>query len=244
VPIALHLDDGDRLLVLTGAGCSAESGIPTYRGTGGLWGQHRFEVLASPEGFAADPALVWRFYSERRQGVLRCEPNAAHLAIAAIEARLGERFLLATQNVDGLHQRAGSSRVVELHGSLLRTRCSRCDRPAFDDRTLHASVPTCECGARLRPDVVWFGERLEPTHLHAVERFMAQPGRLTFLAVGTSGAVWPAAGMVQSAKARGADTWLVNVGGADNASAFDHVLDEPAGTALQRVLGCGVCSAP
>ena len=230
-----HLGSDGRLLVLTGAGTSAESGIPTYRGMGGLWGQHRFEDLASPEGFARDARLVWRFYSERREGVRACEPNAAHRAIAAIEERLGDRFLLATQNVDGLHQRAGSRRVIELHGSLLRTRCERCDRPAFEDEAFHDAVPRCDCGARLRPDVVWFGEMLDPSTLQAVERFQSAPGRLVFVAVGTSGAVWPAAGFVRSAKARGAVTWLVNVGAADNARACDHVLDEPAGTALPRL---------
>src|SRR5215475_8773313 len=149
------------LLVLTGAGVSAESGLPTYRGSGGLWRSHRFEALASPEGFAADPALVWRFYSERREVVLRTEPNPGHHALADAERRLGERFLLVTQNVDGLHRRAGNERLVEIHGRLLATRCSRCSRPETEDLTTYPAgiVPPCErCGAPLRPAVVWFGE--------------------------------------------------------------------------------------
>jgi len=134
-PPSLQLDDRTALLVLTGAGVSAESGLPTYRGTGGLWRSLPFERLASPEGFAGDPALVWRFYSERRETALRAEPNAGHRALVEAERRLGDRFLLVTQNVDGLHRRAGSERLIEIHGRLLGTRCSRCDREEVPDTT-------------------------------------------------------------------------------------------------------------
>jgi NAD-dependent deacetylase len=238
----LGLDSDSALLVLTGAGVSAESGLPTYRGSGGLWRSHAFERLASPEGFHADPALVWRFYSERREAALRARPNAGHRALAEVERRLGQRFLLVTQNVDGLHRRAGSKRLIEIHGRLLGTRCSGCRRPETPDETAYAegTVPPCEqCGGLLRPAVVWFGEALDPAHLEAVDEFLERwrGGRLVFLAAGTSGAVWPAAGFVDLARARGAETWLVNAERADNAGRFDQVRQGPSGTLLPSLLG-------
>jgi NAD-dependent deacetylase len=240
-PERLSLSDDARLLVLTGAGVSAESGIPTFRGMGGMWLAHRFEDLASPEGFARDPKLVWRFYGERRRHARTCAPNAGHLALAAIERKLGDRFLLATQNVDGLHARAGSLRMIELHGGLFRSRCSRCKRPPFVDEQDHLddeALPRCtSCDALLRPDIVWFGEGLEPAHLARVARFLDAPGPLVFMAVGTSGAVWPAAGFVEAARERGAERWLVNLGPADNAEAFDYVIDASSGSALPSLLG-------
>src|SRR5687768_54151 len=143
-PEPIAVDERTSVLVLTGAGVSAESGIPTFRGAGGLWENHRLEDVASPEAFARDPAMVWRFYSERRERAQRCRPNPGHLALARWEERLGDRFLLVTQNVDGLHRAAGSRRLVELHGNLFRTRCSECDRPSFDDeRGYFAELPRC-----------------------------------------------------------------------------------------------------
>jgi len=238
---SLRLDDRSALLVLTGAGVSAESGLPTYRGTGGLWRSLPFEQLASPEGFRADPALVWRFYSERREAALRAEPNAGHRALVDAERRLGDRFLLVTQNVDGLHRRAGSERLIEIHGRLLGTRCSGCDREEMPDATSHPEghLPRCDrCGGMLRPAVVWFGEALDPEHLEAVDRFLERwrTARLLFLAAGTSGAVWPAAGLVDVARRRGAETWLVNAEPADNAGRFDHVCEGQSGTLLPRLL--------
>ena len=240
----LGLGSDSALLVLTGAGVSAESGLPTYRGSGGLWRSLAFERLASPEGFRADPALVWRFYSERRTAALAASPNAGHRALAGVERRMGERFLLVTQNVDGLHRRAGSSRLIEIHGRLLGTRCLRCPRPETPDETAYpeGTVPMCErCGAPLRPAVVWFGESLDPAHLEAVDDFLERwrGTRLVFLAAGTSGAVWPAAGFVDLARARGAETWLVNAERADNAGRFDHVLQGPSGGLLPALLGGG-----
>jgi NAD-dependent deacetylase len=239
---ALRLDDQTALLVLTGAGVSAESGLPTYRGTGGLWRSLPFERLASPEGFRTDPALVWRFYSERREAALRAEPNPGHRALSEVERRLGDRFLLVTQNVDGLHRRAGSNRLIEIHGRLLATRCSRCPRPETEDRTAYAegTVPPCErCGAPLRPAVVWFGEALDPDLLAAIDRFLERwrRGRLLFLAAGTSGAVWPAAGLVDLARRAGAETWLVNAEPAENSGRFQHVRHGLSGTLLPELLG-------
>jgi NAD-dependent deacetylase len=241
----LHLDDDTFLLVLTGAGMSAESGIPTFRGVNGLWNQYPVERLASPEGFAADPALVWRFYSQRRAQARTCAPHAGHQALVAAEQRLGDRFLLATQNVDGLHRRAGTQRVVELHGNLGVTRCSRCARPPFEDTLLYEEEPLPRCDAcgqgLLRPHIVWFGELLDPAHLGAVERFIERGARarLVFLAVGTSGAVYPAAGMVDWVRDAGGETWLVNADPADNASRFEHTLRGKAGELLPRFLGAG-----
>jgi NAD-dependent deacetylase len=239
----IPIGERTRVLVLTGAGISAESGLETFRGAGGLWDGHPVEQVASPEGFAADPALVWRFYSTRRRDAAAAEPNSAHRALAALEARLGDRFLLATQNVDGLHRRAGSGRLVEIHGTLWRTKCSACLRPAFpdDSHPVEPPLPRCACGALLRPDIVWFGEMLDAADTLRIERFMrGPPGRrepLVFLAVGTSGNVYPAAGYVHAARFHGADTWLANLDPAENAGAFDHVVAGPAGTTLPRLLG-------
>ena len=241
----LSIDDDTWVLVLTGAGVSAESGIRTFRDAGGLWEDYPVEQVASPQGFAADPALVWRFYSARRAKAKTCAPNPGHLALAALEERLGDRFLLATQNVDGLHGQAGSRRVVEIHGSLFLTRCSRCPRPPFADDREYDEPPTCEvcaAGGRaslLRPHIVWFGEMLDPEDLLRIAAFIdaGRPHRLVFLAAGTSGAVYPAAGMVLEARAAGADTWLVNAEPADNARHFHHFVQGPSGRVLPELFG-------
>jgi NAD-dependent deacetylase len=247
---ALPIGDTTRLLVLTGAGISAESGLATFRGSGGLWENEPVEDVATPRGFARDPARVWRFYSARRAAAALAHPNAAHLALAQAEERMGDRFLLATQNVDGLHLRAGSRRVVELHGSLWRTRCSRCGRPPFDDRSfpVEPPIPTCDRCARdgrepafLRPAIVWFEEALDALDVTVVGEFLgsaAEAGApLLFLAVGTSGTVWPVAGYVEYARAIGASTWLANLERPDNAGAFDHVVEGPATRVVPRLLG-------
>ncbi len=228
------VDSQTRVLVLTGAGVSAESGIPTFRDANGLWENHRMEDVASPEGFAANPELVWRFYSERRRRAHGCVPNPGHDAIAALERALGDRFLLATQNVDGLHRRAGSTRLVEMHGNLFRTRCTGCDRAPFDDENEYMkALPKCDsCGGLLRPHIVWFGEMLDPDDLFRIKRFMRPSGRMIFLAVGTSGVVYPAAGLVDDARLAGAETWLVNAEPPDNASRFEHFVRGPSGQVL------------
>jgi NAD-dependent deacetylase len=243
----LVLDDDTWLLVLTGAGVSAESGIPTFRDAGGLWEKHRVEDVASPAGFRKDPALVWRFYSQRRANMAACTPNRGHRALAAIEARLGDRFLLATQNIDGLHAAAGSERLVELHGNLYTTRCSICDRVPFDDHEVYAdnNLPACgQCHARgdfalLRPHIVWFGEALDPKNMLRVDAFMheARRHRFVFLAAGTSGAVYPAAGFVQAANLVGAETWLVNAERAANTDDFQRFVEGPSGTVLPALFG-------
>jgi NAD-dependent protein deacetylase/lipoamidase len=239
----IPIDERTRVLVLTGAGISAESGLATFRGADGLWEGYPVEQVASPEGFAADPELVWRFYSMRRQAAVAARPNAAHRALVALEERLRDRFLLATQNVDGLHARAGSRRLAEVHGTLWRTKCSSCLRPPFDDAShpVEPPLPRCPCGALLRPDIVWFGELLDPAVVGRIDAFMRDAARsgdpFVFLAVGTSGNVYPAAGYVSVAAALGASTWLANLDPAANAGAFDHVVSGPAAITLPRLLG-------
>ncbi len=190
--------------VLTGSGISAESGLPTFRGIGGLWRTHRVEELASPQGFARNPQLVWTWYSERRTAHSGVEPSPAHVALAQIERRVPD-FTLVTQNVDSLHLRSGSRNVLELHGKLREAKCTRCDaRRPLDDVILtfrQAQGPNDElaalehdgCGGMWRPDIVWFGESLPPAVLQAA--FDAARRAELMLVVGTSGIVQPAASL-------------------------------------------------
>lgn len=235
----LVIDDRTYLLVLTGAGVSAESGVPTFRDSNGLWEKHPVEAVASPRGFQADPALVWRFYSQRREGAAAVKPNPGHHTLAEWERRLGDRFLLATQNVDGLHRVAGSQRMVEMHGHLFTSRCSGCERPPFEDRTVYpaGTVPKCDaCGAPLRPHIVWFGEYLDPANIERMERFVEGAvrarGKLVFLAAGTSGVVYPAAGLVDQVRSRGGETWLVNLEAPENVTRFHHFVPGKSGEVL------------
>jgi len=239
--VRLRIDGDTRLLVLTGAGVSAESGVPTFRDANGLWENHPIEKVATPEGFQQDPRLVWRFYSERRRKARDVRPNPGHAALAAVEAKMGDRFLLVTQNVDGLHRRAGSIRLIEIHGNLFLTRCARCRREPFpDEHEYLGGPPPCdECrshghAAWLRPAIVWFGEVLDPMNLHRISAFVeeARGSRFVFLAVGTSGVVYPAAGLVLQARAAGAEAWLVNAEPPDNARAFHHFVQGPSGKVL------------
>ena len=179
------------IVVLTGAGVSAESGVPTFRGAGGLWRTYRAEDLATPEAFRRDPRLVWEWYAWRREVVAACRPNAAHHAIAQMERAIPD-FTLVTQNVDGLHERAGSRRVLRLHGSLWTLRCTRDGRRVENHAVPLAELPPhCECGALLRPDVVWFGEALDPATVAAALDAARHADLL--LVVGTSALVTPAA---------------------------------------------------
>lgn len=214
----------DRLFVLTGAGISAESGIPTFRDANGLWQGWRFEEVASPEAWARDPKLVWKFYSMRRSGALTCKPNPAHMALAEVERKLGNRFFLCTQNVDCLHEQAGSNRLVHMHGELFKSRCDSCCRPPFADEKTYETPARCECGGSIRPDIVWFGEI--PL---GMMRIADEIGRCTVMAViGTSGVVQPAASFVQWARQNylsgGSLVRTVYVGPEEpaNSSAFDQ----------------------
>jgi NAD-dependent deacetylase len=215
-----------RVLALTGAGVSAESGVPTFRGQGGLWREFRPEDLATPEAFARDPRLVWEWYAWRRETIAPLRPNAAHDALAALEHRVGE-FMLATQNVDGLHAAAGSGRVLELHGSIWRLRCVRCGRSAEDRRVpLPELPPRCSCGALLRPDVVWFGEMLPAG---AVEEAMAAARSAeVVLVIGTSSLVHPAAALPHVARAGGAFVIEINTEATPLTASADVSLRGPA----------------
>jgi NAD-dependent deacetylase len=239
--MTITLDSRTYLLVLTGAGISAESGIPTFRDAGGLWEGNSVEDVASADGFRRDPLLVWRFYSERRAAMEGVVPNAGHRALVEVERKLGDRFLLVTQNIDGLHAAAGSERMIELHGTLMRSRCTVCERPAFEDRTAYRAGVAPMCGvcqragrdALLRPDIVWFGEPVVTGALARIEAFLDAAGRnLRFLAVGTSGLVYPAAGLVDVARARGGRSWLVNKDAPANLAQFDEVALGAAGSVL------------
>ncbi|MGV3619364.1 MAG: SIR2 family NAD-dependent protein deacylase [Archangium sp.] len=235
----LNLNEESRVLVLTGAGVSAESGVPTFRDSNGLWENHDVTDVASPEGFERDPSLVWRFYSQRREGAAKVHPNAGHVALAQLEQQLGSRFLLATQNVDGLHARAGSKRMIAIHGELFETRCVSCAEPFADTKTyFDAPMPSCTtCQSALRPNIVWFGEMLDPAHLKQVGRFIEEAGRhLVFMAIGTSGMVFPAAGFVDAARAVGGKTWLVDAApSAEFAARFDEVVVGKSGEVLPEL---------
>lgn len=182
-----------RVVVFTGAGVSAESGIPTFRGAGGLWRNFRAEDLATPEAFARDPQMVWEWYEWRRGLVREAQPNAAHLAIARLEEATGG-VTVVTQNVDGLHARAGSRNLIELHGNLFRVRCTREGTTREAIEPFRDMPPRCSCGAMLRPDVVWFGEMLPPGAMERSAERIREADLL--LVIGTSGIVYPAAGLV------------------------------------------------
>jgi len=187
------LSTAKSVFVLTGSGISAESGLPTFRGVNGLWRTHRVEELASPEGFARDPVLVWTWYNERKAAHANAEPNAGHIAIAQLE-RLVPDLTLATQNVDSLHLRAGSSNALELHGSLREARCTRCGaRRAFESAGLPLAEIDHTCGGQFRPDIVWFGEPLPAAVWRAAETAAARAD--VILVVGTSAVVYPAAAL-------------------------------------------------
>ncbi|MFH8249601.1 NAD-dependent deacylase [Microbacterium sp. B2969] len=209
-----------RIVVLTGAGISAESGVPTFRDADGLWEGHRVEDVATPEGFHANPDLVLRFYDERRRGVASVVPNVAHRALSRLEGAIGAELLVVTQNVDDLHERAGSRNLVHMHGELRRALCLSCGARPEWTRDLIDRPPCPECGKRmLRPDVVWFGEL--PYELDRIEQAVVACD--VFVSVGTSGAVYPAAGYAALAAAFGARTVELNLVPSGAAVPFDEV---------------------
>jgi NAD-dependent deacetylase len=219
--------------VLTGAGVSAESGVPTFRGEDGLWRNFRPEQLATPEAFHRDPALVWGWYNWRRELVSSCVPNAAHETLAEIEAALPD-FTLITQNVDGLHQAAGSRNVLELHGNVWSVRCIACGKAAEDRRVPLPDIPPrCpECGALLRPDVVWFGESLPSAVLEAAWAAVARCRLM--LVIGTSAVVQPAALLPLVALRNGARLIEVNPAETPLSAHAHEVLRGPAAEELPR----------
>jgi len=236
--VSAPLRSDARLFVLTGAGISAESGLATFRGAGGLWRGHRVEQVATPEAFAADPALVWAFYSERRRRAAGVRPNPGHAALARLEHALGDRFFLCTQNVDSLHEAAGSKRIVHMHGRLLESRCSRRGCPAgpYPDSNLYrtaAEIPRCPaCGYLIRPHICWFGEI--PFELERIRE--ALDACSACLVVGTSGVVEPAASFVRIAGARGAQTVYVGPEEPANSGAFQEVRLGTSGSLLPSLV--------
>ncbi len=224
------------IVVLTGAGISAESGIRTFRAADGLWEEHRVEDVATPQGFAANPELVQRFYNERRQQLLHgdIKPNAAHLALARLEQEFSGKFTLVTQNIDNLHERAGSQNLIHMHGELLKMRCDFSDQ-VFDiegDLTTDAICPCCGKSGRLRPHIVWFGEM--PLKMNTIYR--ALMGCDLFLSVGTSGNVYPAAGFVEEAKAAGAYCIELNLEPSAVHTRFDEHIYGKAGEKLPELV--------
>jgi NAD-dependent deacetylase len=227
------LQHARRVAVLTGAGISAESGVPTFRGSSGLWKQFRPQDLATPEAFARNPDLVWEWYDWRRGILAKIEPNPGHHALSALEQRVSQ-FTLITQNVDGLHQRAGSRSVLEIHGSIWDIRCTTC-RKQWRDRTVPLPLPPrCECGALARPGVVWFGENLPVDVWKSAET--ATQSCDAFLVVGTSAVVYPAAGLVPLARSSGAKIIEVNLETTPMSGLVDFALTGPAGEILPQLV--------
>jgi len=211
------------VVVLSGAGISAESGLGTFRDVDGIWTKYPLEDLATPEGFARNPDFVHGFYNDRRAQLKAAEPNAAHLALARLEAAMlasGRRFTLVTQNVDNLHEKAGSQNVLHMHGELLKIRCEACGSVVRwpGDISVATVCPTCEAVGLMRPHVVWFGEM--PLHMDEIEADLARAD--LFVSIGTSGNVYPAAGFVQMARRAGARTLELNLEPSDGASFFNE----------------------
>lgn len=219
-----------NIVILTGAGISAESGVPTFRAADGLWENHRIADVATPEAFARDPALVQRFYDARRAFLGEVVPNAAHLALARLEAAWRSRgdFLLVTQNVDDLHDRAGHHHLLHMHGELKSALCTRCGaaRPWAGPLAGAPACPACKAPGTLRPDIVWFGEM--PYHMDRIAAAIAACD--LFVSIGTSGAVYPAAGFVQWARDAGARTLELNLEPSAGTAMFDEARHGPAGT--------------
>jgi NAD-dependent deacetylase len=215
-----------NLVILTGAGVSAESGIATFRGPGGFWEGHRVEDVCTPQALAHDPALVHRFYDLRRAALATVAPNAAHEALARLDGLWPGEFLLVTQNVDDLHERAGSRRMVHMHGALRSALCAQCDYrlPWESDLAPGAVCPACQA-PRLRPDIVFFGEM--PYHMEQIEDAIGRAD--LFVSIGTSGAVYPAAGFVRMAGRCGASTLEINLDPSEGSGWFDSCRHGPAG---------------
>jgi NAD-dependent deacetylase len=228
------LQSARSIVALTGAGISAESGIPTFRGSGGLWRNFRAEDLATPEAFERDPRMVWEWYDWRRGLIAAAQPNAGHFALAEIERR-APQFALVTQNVDGLHDRAGSRNIHKVHGDIWTLRCTRCRRVWEDLRApLSDLPPCCECGAMARPGVVWFGEAL-PDDVWGSAIDAVRAADVCFV-IGTSAIVYPAAGLVHLAKSAGAKVIEINVAETPVSSEVDLSWRASSADALPQLL--------
>ncbi len=225
----------DRIVILTGAGISAESGLNTFRDSGGLWENHDPMEIATPEAFARDPQLVYRFYNARRAQLADVSPNPAHEAIARLQQDHRGEVRLVTQNVDDLHERGGSTQVCHMHGELLSQRCARCGDTHRGADSFGGDTPCPACGSKgnaLRPDIVWFGEI--PMHMEQIGDWLARCD--LFVAIGTSGAVYPAAGFVREADRFGALTLEINRDDSEISSQFDHQIQGLASEAVPRLV--------
>ena len=229
------LQSASSVVVLTGAGISAESGVPTFRGPGGMWKQNRPEALATPEAFERDPLLVWQWYDFRRTTLGSAQPNPGHRALAELEQR-AKRFTLVTQNVDGLHELAGSRNVIHLHGDIWTVRCTECGLERRDVQVpLPELPPRCgQCRGLLRPGIVWFGEPLPAEAWDRAEK--AARGADVFLVIGTSAVVYPAAGLVRLAQSCGARVIECNMEETPFSSALDRSFRGRAGELLPRLI--------
>jgi NAD-dependent deacetylase len=229
----IKIGTNDRVFVLTGAGISTESGLPTFRASDGLWAGRRIERVCTPEALESNPWLVWQFYSMRRADCAKAQPNPAHIALAELESQLGARFFLCTQNVDDLHERAGSRRLVHMHGELAKSRCAdECGSSPVKDRAVYKSlddVARCACGARLRPHICFFGEI--PYGMPLIKRKIACCTMM--LVIGTSGSVYPAADFVNWARQGGARTVYIGPEHPLNASTFTFIVEGKAGEVMR-----------
>ncbi len=229
-----RLNQAYNVVALTGAGVSAASGVPTFRGKDGLWNKFDPKELASVDAFMKNPELVWEWYTWRRQLIQKVKPNLAHYALVDLE-RFVPDFYLITQNVDNLHRLAGSRQVIELHGNILRNKCLECNRPYQGDIPEQGELPRCpHCGGLIRPDVVWFGELLPVEALEKAQQLAAEAE--IFLAIGTSATVEPAASLPYLAKGNGALLVEVNPEETPLSSVADEVIREPADRALPRLV--------
>jgi NAD-dependent deacetylase len=228
------LKSARSVAALTGAGVSAESGVPTFRGNNGLWKQYRAEDLATPEAFDRDPKLVWEWYDWRRCLIANAKPNAGHYALAELERQVPS-FTLITQNVDDLHDAAGSRNVLKVHGSIWIVRCTMCGKERVDRTApLPDLPPRCECGAILRPGVVWFGEALPPDVWQQAERAAAAAD--LFLVIGTSAVVYPSAGLASIAKRAGAKVVEINIVDTPLSIWIDESLRGPSAELLPQLM--------
>jgi len=239
----MELTQFERIVVLTGAGISAESGISTFRDAGGLWEKHRIEDVATPEAFERDPRLVWKFYSARRENAFRAQPNAAHLSLARFAKEHPGRLTLVTQNVDGLHERAAQSvgddpaRVLAMHGTLSKSRCRACGKVIDDPGVYPDTLPSSPCCQQLlRPHIVWFGEM--PLEMDRIEEAVSLCD--AFVSIGTSGNVYPAAGLIELAKSCRATTFCLNPEPIPQRRVVDHHLQGKATELVPRLFGLPV----
>mgnify|MGYP005861164447 CR=1 FL=1 len=225
----------ERIVILSGAGLSAESGLATFRDKDGIWSKYDLAEVATPEAFAANPVLVHEFYNQRRRGLQGIVPNAAHLALARLEREHRGKVTVITQNIDALHEAAGTQRLIHMHGELLKALCAHCQEshPWHDDLSIEVACPTCGKAGGMRPDVVWFGEM--PYHMDEIYGLLEEAD--LFASIGTSGTVYPAAGFVREARAAGAHTVELNLEPSEGVSLFAEAIHGPATRVVPEWVG-------